>query len=228
MTLMRITLFVLPRFFFSSITRYIDTLQQSHIIRTHYLVAELNIVTEFGIFYLLTRGFRRTFATGVAYPQRTLSPPNNRFCPVRVLHMFHDWDHTVFLKCHGFRNLNFEHPSVPLFYFQLDSRTWKESWRGHYNLMYKKIWLPNWRIYFTVNLHLQWTSWGKGIYLTESYDISPYTNRKFKKVKWQHKNATKTSSIQRLRTDLERSVRVTDTHSTVVVLNRFMGSRPSH
>ena len=49
----------------------------------------------------------------------------------------------------------------------------------------------------------------KGRDLTQSYDKSPYTHRKIQKPKWQHKNATKTSITQHLRTDLGRSVGVT-------------------
>ena len=44
---------------------------------------------------------------------------------------------------------------------------------------------------------------------------------------WQHKNATKTSIAQRLRTDLRRAVGVT-TAIKLVWLNRFMGTQPSH
>ena len=40
--------------------------------------------------------------------------------------------------------------------------------------------------------------------LTQSYDKSPYTDRKIQKATWQHKNPQKTSITQRLRTDLEQ------------------------
>ena len=50
------------------------------------------------------------------------------------------------------------------------------------------------------------TPWGeKGRDLTQSYDQSPYTDRKIQKATWQHKNATKTWITQRLRTYLGRS-----------------------
>ena len=47
------------------------------------------------------------------------------------------------------------------------------------------------------------------------------------KTNGQHKNATKTSITQRLRTDLGRSVGVT-TVIKLVWLNRFTGTQPSH
>ena len=49
----------------------------------------------------------------------------------------------------------------------------------------------------------------KGKDLTQSYDKNHYTRRKVQKATWQHKNATKTSTTQRLRTDLGRSVGIT-------------------
>ena len=49
----------------------------------------------------------------------------------------------------------------------------------------------------------------KGRHLTQSYCKSPHTHRKIQIATWQHKNATKTSITQRLRTDLGRSVGVT-------------------
>ena len=50
------------------------------------------------------------------------------------------------------------------------------------------------------------TPWGeKGRDLAQSYDQSPYTDRKIQKATWQHKNATKTWITQRLRTYLGRS-----------------------
>ena len=45
--------------------------------------------------------------------------------------------------------------------------------------------------------------------MTRSYDKSPYINGNVKRAKWQHKNATKKSITQRLRTDEGRSVGVT-------------------
>ena len=43
--------------------------------------------------YLIVRGFHRTFATGAACQQRTLTPPDTWFCPIRDLQMFFCWDH---------------------------------------------------------------------------------------------------------------------------------------
>ena len=68
----------------------------------------------------------------------------------------------------------------------------------------------------------------KGRYLTQSYDISPYTHRLIQNATWQHNNATKKLPItQRLRIDLGRSVGVTIA-TQLVWLNRFTGSQPSH
>ena len=68
----------------------------------------------------------------------------------------------------------------------------------------------------------------KGRHLTQSYDKSPYIDRKIQKAIQQHKNPTKTSiTCKRLRTDLGQSVGVT-TAIQLVWLNRFTGSQPSH
>ena len=68
----------------------------------------------------------------------------------------------------------------------------------------------------------------KGIDLTQSYDKSTHTDRKIQKATWQHKNATKTSITQRLRTDLGRSVRVTTKATHFVWFNRFTVYESSH
>ena len=52
--------------------------------------------------------------------------------------------------------------------------------------------------------------------LTQSYDKTPYTNRKFENQRTTHKRHKKTSITQRLRTDLGRSVGVTS-HPTGVI-----------
>ena len=62
--------------------------------------------------------------------------------------------------------------------------------------------------------------------LTQSYDKNPYTNRKFEN-NGQHKNATKTTITQRLRTNLGRSVEVA-TVIQLVWLNRLTGTQHSH
>ena len=67
----------------------------------------------------------------------------------------------------------------------------------------------------------------KGRDLTQSYDRSPYTNRKSKKQCDNTKTPPKTSITQWLQTDLGRSVRVTIV-TQLVWLNWFMGSQPSH
>ena len=43
-------------------------------------ITDLDLVTEFD-FYLIARGFHRTFATGAACQQRTLTPPDTWSCP---------------------------------------------------------------------------------------------------------------------------------------------------
>ena len=44
-------------------------------------------------FYLIARGFHRTFATGAACQQMTLIPPDTLPCPICDLRMFSCWDH---------------------------------------------------------------------------------------------------------------------------------------
>ena len=44
-------------------------------------------------FYLIVQGFHRTYATGAACQQRTLTPPDTWSCPIWDLQMFSCWDH---------------------------------------------------------------------------------------------------------------------------------------
>ena len=44
-------------------------------------------------FYRILSGFHRTFATGVACRQGTLTPPDPWSCPIWDLQMFYCWDH---------------------------------------------------------------------------------------------------------------------------------------
>ena len=44
-------------------------------------------------FYLIARSFHRTFATGAACQQRTLTPQDTLSCAIWDLHMFFCWDH---------------------------------------------------------------------------------------------------------------------------------------
>ena len=48
---------------------------------------DLDLITEFD-FYLIARGFNRTFATGAACQQRTLTPPDTWSCPIWDLQVF--------------------------------------------------------------------------------------------------------------------------------------------
>ena len=70
--------------------------------------------------------------------------------------------------------------------------------------------------------------WEKEGDLTQSYDETPYTNRKFEKPKDNTCAQTppKTSITQPLQTDLGRSVGV-KTVIQLVWLNRFTGTQPS-
>ena len=43
--------------------------------------------------YLIVQGFHRTYATGAACQQRTLTPPDTWSCPIWDLQMFSCWDH---------------------------------------------------------------------------------------------------------------------------------------
>ena len=67
----------------------------------------------------------------------------------------------------------------------------------------------------------------KGRDLTQSYDNSPYTDRKSKSQRDNTKTPPKPSITQRMRTDLGRSVGWTIAIQ-LVWLNRFTGSQPSH
>ena len=40
-------------------------------------------------FYLVVQGFHRTYATGAACQQRTLTPPDTWSCPFWDLHLFY-------------------------------------------------------------------------------------------------------------------------------------------
>ena len=44
-------------------------------------------------FYLIVQGFHRTYATGAACQQRTLTPPDTWFCTIWDLQLFSCWDH---------------------------------------------------------------------------------------------------------------------------------------
>ena len=44
-------------------------------------------------FHLIVQGFHRTYATGAACQQRTLTPPDTGSCPIWDLQMFFCWDH---------------------------------------------------------------------------------------------------------------------------------------
>ena len=67
----------------------------------------------------------------------------------------------------------------------------------------------------------------KGRYLTQSYDKSPYTDRKIQKQRENIKMPSKTSITQSLRTDLGRPVGVTIA-TQMVWLNQLPGSQPFH
>ena len=65
---------------FWMMTIYSDTLHWSGITPIFYPITDLDLITEFN-FYLIARGFHRTFATGAACQQRTLTPPDTWSCP---------------------------------------------------------------------------------------------------------------------------------------------------
>ena len=65
---------------FWMMTIYSDTIHWSGIIPTFDLISDLDLITEFD-FYLIARGFHRTFATGAARQQRTLTPPDTWSSP---------------------------------------------------------------------------------------------------------------------------------------------------
>ena len=61
-------------------TIYSDTLHWSGITPIFDPITDLDLITEFD-FYLIARGFHRTFATGPSCQQRTFTPPHNWSCP---------------------------------------------------------------------------------------------------------------------------------------------------
>ena len=73
-------------------TIYSDTLHWSGITPILTLLLILTLLPNL-TFYLIVRGFHRTFATGAACQQRTLTPPDTWSCPIWDLQMFFCWDH---------------------------------------------------------------------------------------------------------------------------------------
>ena len=58
-------------------------------------------------FYRILTGFHRTFATGVACRQGTLTPPDTWSCPIWDLQMFFCWDHWhSIIHCTSFWHLS--------------------------------------------------------------------------------------------------------------------------
>ena len=56
--------------------------------------------------FTIVRGFHRTFATGAAFPQRTLTHPDTWACPLWDVHVFQCWDQYLLnLSC--FRTFEF-------------------------------------------------------------------------------------------------------------------------
>ena len=67
-------------------------------------------------YYLIVRGFHRTYATGGACQQRTLTPPDTWSCPTLGLASV-QMLRPISWNCVVSRLLSFEHPSVLLFCF---------------------------------------------------------------------------------------------------------------
>ena len=66
-------------------------------------------------FYLIVQGFHRTYATGAACQQRTLTPPDTWSCPTLGLACVLNVETNLSWTCLVSGLLNFEHPSVLLF-----------------------------------------------------------------------------------------------------------------
>ena len=66
-------------------------------------------------FYLSVQGFHRTYATGAACHQRTLTPPDTWSCPTLGLACVSNVETNLSWTCLFSGILNFEHPSVLLF-----------------------------------------------------------------------------------------------------------------
>ena len=55
---------------------------------------------RFWRYYLIPKGFHRTFATGAVCQHRTLTAPDTWSCPIWDLHLFLCWDHSFLnLSC---------------------------------------------------------------------------------------------------------------------------------
>ena len=66
---------------FWKMTIYSDTLHWSGTTPIFDPITDLDLITEFDFFFLIARGFHRTFATDAAYQQRSLTPPDTWSCP---------------------------------------------------------------------------------------------------------------------------------------------------
>ena len=79
-------------------------------------------------FTIIMRGFHRTFATGVACRQGTLTPPDTLSCPTRALHMFYLL-RPIFPNVLFFRTMLFEHPSILSQFCFVDEITIEIGWQ---------------------------------------------------------------------------------------------------
>ena len=79
-------------------------------------------------FTTIMRGFRRTFATGVACRQGTLTPPDTLSCQITDLHMFYLL-RPIFPNVLFFRTMLFEHPSILSQFCFVDEITVEIGWK---------------------------------------------------------------------------------------------------
>ena len=102
-------------------------------------ITDVDLITEFD-FYLIVQGFHRTYATGAACQQRTLTPPDTWSCP------------TLGLACVLMSRpispelLNFEHPSVLLFCILLHVIMFTAEILGNGGVGVVKLWACGQRI----------------------------------------------------------------------------------
>ena len=83
-------------------------------------------------------------------------------------------------------------------------------------------------IYFNciLTISLKVVFWEKLIDLTQFYETSPYTNRKIRNAKWQHKNGTQNFDYTTIADRLRTVSLSNDIHPTGVV-NQLTGYQPS-
>ena len=111
---------------FWMMTIYSDTLHWSGITPIFDPITDLEFIT----FYRVVRGFHRTFATGAACKQRTLTLPDTWSCPIWDLRSSFCWDHWHSI-------IHYTTNSWPFLWFDIlpnfDSFPWFDTWHTNHD-----------------------------------------------------------------------------------------------